>query len=105
MSSQKTVKSTKSTAKSTAVKAKSTPAKTVKTLTKNKILAGDCVKMMKSLPPGSVDMIFADPPYNLQLKGDLHRPNNSKVDACDDHWDQFASYADYDKFTRVSMRA
>lgn len=105
MSSQKTVKSTKSTAKSTVVKAKSTPAKTVKTLTKNKILAGDCVKMMKSLPPGSVDMIFADPPYNLQLKGDLHRPNNSKVDACDDHWDQFASYADYDKFTREWLSA
>jgi DNA modification methylase len=44
----------------------------------------------------SVDLIFADPPYNLQLKGDLHRPDNSKVDAVDDHWDQFSSFAAYD---------
>jgi modification methylase len=52
-----------------------------------------------------VDMIFADPPYNLQLKGDLHRPNNSKVDAVDDHWDQFDSFKDYDKFTRDWLSA
>src|SRR6201999_1027023 len=52
------------------------------------------------LPELSADMIFADPPYNLQLKGDLRRPNQSKVDAVDDHWDQFDSFADYDRFTR-----
>ncbi|HRK98789.1 MAG TPA: site-specific DNA-methyltransferase [Alphaproteobacteria bacterium] len=60
---------------------------------------------MKSLPKGSVDMIFADPPYNLQLKGDLHRPDNSKVDAVDDAWDQFSSYKEYDQFTREWLTA
>src|SRR5690606_42017023 len=55
----------------------------------NSILAGDCVEVMNSLPEGSVDLIFADPPYNLQLRGDLHRPDNSRVDAVDDAWDQF----------------
>ena len=65
----------------------------------NQILAGDCIDVMNSLPAGSMDLIFADPPYNLQLKGDLHRPDNSKVDAVDDHWDQFSSFAVYDKFT------
>ncbi|MEL6380817.1 MAG: site-specific DNA-methyltransferase, partial [Pseudomonadota bacterium] len=54
----------------------------------NQILAGDCIEVMQSLPAGSVDLIFADPPYNLQLKGELHRPDNSRVDAVDDHWDQ-----------------
>jgi modification methylase len=72
---------------------------------KNKILKGDCVSNMKKIPAGSVDMIFADPPYNLQLKGDLHRPDSSKVDACDDHWDQFGSYGEYDKFTREWLTA
>lgn len=72
---------------------------------KNKILKGDCVSNMKKIPNGSVDMIFADPPYNLQLKGDLHRPDSSKVDACDDHWDQFGSYAEYDQFTREWLSA
>ena len=55
---------------------------------------------MASLPERSVDLVFADPPYNLQLGGDLLRPDNSKVDAVDDHWDQFASFAAYDAFTR-----
>ena len=59
----------------------------------NQILGGDCVEVMNALPAGSVDLIFADPPYNLQLKGDLHRPDNSLVDAVDDHWDQFSSFA------------
>jgi modification methylase len=71
----------------------------------NKIHQGDCVEIMKSLPKDSVDMIFADPPYNLQLGGDLHRPNNSKVDACDDDWDQFESLASYDEFTRNWLSA
>ena len=71
----------------------------------NQILGGDCVEVMQSLPEASVDLIFADPPYNLQLKGDLHRPDNSKVDAVDDHWDQFASFAAYDTFSQDWLRA
>ncbi|HEY0212274.1 MAG TPA: site-specific DNA-methyltransferase [Paenirhodobacter sp.] len=71
----------------------------------NQILAGDCIEIMNSLPEGSVDLIFADPPYNLQLRGDLHRPDNSKVDAVDDAWDQFGSFADYDRFTRDWLAA
>ena len=71
----------------------------------NKILAGDCIRHLKSLPTKSVDMIFADPPYNLQLNGDLHRPNNTKVDAVDDHWDQFDSFKAYDDFTREWLGA
>jgi modification methylase len=64
------------------------------------ILSGDCVEAMRSLPSASVDMVFADPPYNLQLGGDLSRPDGSHVDAVTDHWDQFDSFAAYDKFTR-----
>ena len=74
-------------------------------LPKNMILQGDCIETMRSLPKGSIDMIFADPPYNMQLKGDLHRPDNSKVDAVDDHWDQFSSFEAYDKFTREWLSA
>ena len=75
------------------------------TLPRNQILSGDCIEVMRALPAGSVDLIFADPPYNLQLKGDLHRPDNSRVDAVDDHWDQFASFAAYDSFTRDWLAA
>ncbi len=71
----------------------------------NRILDGDCVEVMNSLPENSIDLIFADPPYNLQLKSDLHRPNNSKVDAVDDDWDQFSSFAAYDQFTREWLAA
>ena len=71
----------------------------------NQILAGDCIEIMNGLPEGSVDLIFADPPYNLQLRGDLHRPDNSLVDAVDDHWDQFGSFAAYDAFTRDWLAA
>ena len=71
----------------------------------NQILAGDCIDVMNSLPEGSVDLIFADPPYNLQLKGDLHRPDNSLVDAVDDHWDQFDSFRAYDEFTQTWLAA
>ncbi|MCU0831821.1 MAG: site-specific DNA-methyltransferase [Rhizobiaceae bacterium] len=60
---------------------------------------------MDALPDRSVDAIFADPPYNLQLEGALHRPDQSKVDACDDHWDQFDSFAAYDAFTRAWLLA
>ncbi|MXQ08077.1 site-specific DNA-methyltransferase [Alphaproteobacteria bacterium GH1-50] len=71
----------------------------------NTILNGDCIELMRSLPEASVDLIFADPPYNLQLRGDLHRPDNSKVDAVDDAWDQFGSFAAYDRFTRDWLAA
>ena len=67
----------------------------------DKILIGDCIEQMKTLPDGSVDVIFADPPYNLQLSGDLRRPNDSVVDAVDDDWDQFESFEAYDTFTRA----
>ena len=64
------------------------------------ILQGDCIAEMARLPDKSVDMIFADPPYNLQLGGDLFRPEGSRVDAVDDEWDKFDSLASYDNFTR-----
>ena len=69
------------------------------------IVKGDCVAAMSAMPAKSVDVIFADPPYNLQLGGDLSRPDQSKVDACDDHWDQFESFQAYDAFTRAWMLA
>lgn len=65
------------------------------------VLRGDCIEVLKGLPDACVDMVFADPPYNLQLGGDLLRPDNSKVDAVDDDWDQFESFAAYDAFTRA----
>jgi modification methylase len=65
-----------------------------------RILPGDCVEAMRSLPTASVDLVFADPPYNLQLGGDLNRPDGSHVDAVTDHWDRFDSFATYDAFTR-----
>src|SRR5580692_6324577 len=64
-----------------------------------RILIGDCVAEMTKLPAASVDLVFADPPYNLQLQGDLKRPDDSLVDAVDDDWDKFSSFATYDKFT------
>ena len=65
------------------------------------ILKGDCLEELKKLPDRCVDLVFADPPYNLQLGGDLLRPDNSKVDAVTDHWDRFDSFATYDSFTRA----
>ena len=65
------------------------------------IIQGDCLEVLKGLPDKCVDLVFADPPYNLQLEGALHRPDNSKVDAVDDHWDQFDSFAAYDAFTKA----
>ena len=64
------------------------------------VIEGDCVQGMRTLPDGIADLVFADPPYNLQLKNELRRPDQSKVDAVDDEWDQFSSFADYDRFTR-----
>jgi modification methylase len=71
----------------------------------DQILLGDCVAAMASLSEGSVDLIFADPPYNLQLSGELRRPNHSRVDGVEAAWDQFASFADYDAFTRGWLTA
>ena len=67
----------------------------------NQILQGDCLARLASLPDASVDLVFADPPYNLQLEGALSRPDQSVVDAVNDDWDKFASFADYDAFTRA----
>jgi len=68
------------------------------------ILNGDCLEELKKLPDRSVDLVFADPPYNLQLGGDLLRPDNSKVDAVDDDWDRFESFETYDTFTKAWMK-
>ena len=65
------------------------------------ILQGDCITHLKSLPTQSIDLIFADPPYNLQLQKTLWRPEMTKVDAVDDEWDRFANFAEYDTFTRT----
>jgi modification methylase len=66
----------------------------------DQIMVGDCIEMLRSLPPASVHAIFADPPYNLQLRGELRRPDDSIVDAVDDAWDRFDNFAAYDAFTR-----
>lgn len=66
-----------------------------------RILTGDCVSAMENLEPGSVDLVFADPPYNLQLPGDLRRPNDSIVDGVTEDWDRFDSFAEYDEFTHA----
>ena len=70
-----------------------------------RILVGDCVAEMAKIPAASVDLVFADPPYNLQLQGDLKRPDNSRVDAVDDDWDKFSSFTAYDDFTRAWLIA
>ena len=72
----------------------------VRELPLDQVLRGDCVRMMGMLPPASVHCIFADPPYNLQLRGELRRPDDSVVDGVDDDWDQFSDFAAYDAFTR-----
>ena len=66
----------------------------------NKILKGDCIESLKAIPSESVDLVFADPPYNLQLKKELFRPNETKVNGVDDDWDKFKSFSDYDAFTK-----
>src|SRR5262245_8462266 len=70
-----------------------------------RIVVGDCVAEMAKMPAASVDLVFADPPYNLQLQGDLKRPDDSRVDAVDDDWDKFSSFAAYDDFTRAWITA
>ena len=69
------------------------------------IIIGECVEAMNALPAASVDMVFADPPYNLQLEGELHRPNNSRVDGVDNDWDQFDTFAHYDAFSHDWLAA
>jgi modification methylase len=71
----------------------------------HRVLLGDCVAAMEKLPAASVDLVFADPPYNLQLASDLKRPDDSRVDAVDDDWDKFASFAAYDDFTKRWLTA
>ena len=70
-----------------------------------RVLRGDCVALMNSLPAESVDLVFADPPYNLQLGGELHRPDNSRVDGVDAAWDRFSDFRAYDDFTRAWLQA
>ncbi len=71
----------------------------------NQIIAGDAVQVMQSLPEGSIDLIFADPPYNMQIKGNLWRPDFSKVEGVDDDWDKFKDYGSYDDFTEAWLKA
>src|SRR5207253_1415078 len=70
-----------------------------------RVIIGDCVAEMSKLPAASVDLVFADPPYNLQLQGSLKRPDESRVDAVDDDWDKFSSFAAYDDFSRAWLLA
>jgi DNA modification methylase/uncharacterized membrane protein (UPF0136 family) len=70
----------------------------------NTIHQGDCVELLKKIPDNSIDLIFADPPYNLQLNGELYRPNQTKVDGVDDAWDKFISKEEYDKFTESWLK-
>lgn len=72
---------------------------------RGRIHQGDCVTVMNALPAGSVDLVFADPPYNLQLRKDLHRPDQTRVMGVDEDWDRFASPAEYDQFTRDWLTA
>jgi len=74
-------------------------AQRVQGLPLDQVIHGDCIEVMNSLPEQTVDMIFADPPYNLQLRQELYRPNLTKVDAVDDEWDKFESFEVYDQFT------
>src|SRR3954468_15246561 len=78
---------------------------TLRPVSAGQILVGDCVAHMAALPAASVDLVFADPPYNLQLQGRLKRPDESKVDAVDETWDKFSSFQAYDDFTRAWLIA
>src|SRR5271170_6459316 len=82
-----------------------TPRVSIESAPSARILVGDCVAEMNMLPAASVDLVFADPPYNLQLEGALSRPDQSLVDAVDDDWDKFADFAEYDAFTRAWLSA
>ncbi|MDC3116862.1 DNA methyltransferase [Alphaproteobacteria bacterium] len=71
----------------------------------NRVLVGDCIEQMNKLPEESVDLIFADPPYNLQLTGHLSRPDQTKVNGVNESWDKFSSMRDYDLYTKQWMTA
>jgi DNA modification methylase len=71
----------------------------------NWVIHGDCLQVLPSLPEKCADLIFADPPYNLQLQQELWRPNRTRVDAVNDDWDRFADFAEYDAFTRAWLTA
>ncbi|MCS7261282.1 MAG: DNA methyltransferase, partial [Anaerolineae bacterium] len=71
----------------------------------DQVILGDCIAVLEQLPPESIDLIFADPPYNLQLRQELWRPNSTRVDAVDDEWDRFSDFAAYDAFTEAWLRA
>ncbi len=71
----------------------------------DQIIHGDNIEQLQRFPANSIDLIFADPPYYLQLQNELYRPNNTKVAGVDDDWDRFADYAEYDKFTRAWLAA
>jgi modification methylase len=71
----------------------------------DQVLEGDCLTRLAALPDASIDLVFADPPYNLQLRQDLYRPNRTRVDGVDDAWDHFSGFADYDDFTRAWLTA
>ena len=77
------------------------PTSSAKAEAAEQIIEGDCIEVLRSLPDKSIDLVFADPPYNLQLKNDLLRPNQTLVDGVDAAWDQFASFEAYDAFTRA----
>src|SRR5579863_7852633 len=84
--------------------AKRAPAATT-ALPLDRILIGDSLRILSELPTASVDAVFADPPYNLQLNGELHRPDNSRVDGVEAEWDKFTGFAAYDEFTRGWLAA
>jgi DNA modification methylase len=67
----------------------------------NKIIVGDCLEVMKKIKDNTFDIVFADPPYNMQLQNELYRPNNTKVDAVDDEWDKFNGFGHYDEFSKA----
>jgi len=81
------------------------PRVSLKSVETDRVLIGDCIAEMAKLPAESVDLVFADPPYNLQLQGDLKRPDDSRVDAVDDAWDKFSSFSAYYDFTRAWLIA
>ncbi len=70
----------------------------------DQVIHGDCLAVLPTLPERSVDLVFADPPYNLQLRQELWRPNMTRVDAVRDEWDQFGDFAAYDRFTRAWLK-
>jgi len=70
----------------------------------NAIIQGDCVEVLKNFSDNSIDLIFADPPYNMQLENALYRPNNTKVDGVDDEWDKFGSFSEYDDFCTAWLK-